>query len=659
MDYHEDYQNLITRAGEYTRCEPQESVETPAKKSKVVHSKTFLKCREHDDNKPWSITNTDCSDCLFFAFVKEFPNGKLPLGIDVLSVILTEGKSNKGKAIEWQDIAMDLILHWVFCSVYTKSVKVVKEKLKSIRESYRALAKVSYGKRGDSYYAKLDVFRGSMHTLFDILADRDQCVVLGDLWCVKMVQEDFEFHKNMSQFPQIGYCSSFVNRKWKIADEKKKMKLELYRSRKQRADDYKTSLVPVNIDPVLSSNDIQEVVESDTIEYIQPTSSYQTEEPGKVKYTYIAADTHPNDDMPFQYRNVRLGERRVRPEIYQAIQKLKSTLHMSQAQAEGSIVEIANTVFGRNKFGPWKVFEPNQPYDVNTLPASSNTNRLDPYVEAMVLCSITEQMMNSDNSTIVYSNDGSGMSGVGNYVVQSVTIDGKQRTLPTMGIFTESRESLAELEKSTIEILSAATGYKYSAKDIVEKINFVMTDSTAHNLEVFDSVCEDLGAEHSPTSVTCNMHVLMMFQRKAEKVFQHIHDGLGHAKIKDCFLVNVDFQNQPFIIKALKCLSSFINKDFSAKPWNRSSHFESFIAPKKNESLSFKDHRFNRIFDCSAALLHHLDDIKNYLERNQHVLNAISIIDKRIFRYGNLKTYLLRYILDGNAHYRSVNGNLA
>ena len=65
-------------------------------------------------------------------------------------------------------------------------------------------------------------------------------------------------------------------------------------------------------------------------------------------------------------------------------------------------------------------------------------------------------------------------------MVQYVTIDGKQWTLPTTGILTESRESLAELEKSTIEILSAATGYKYSAKDIVEKINFVMTNSTAH-----------------------------------------------------------------------------------------------------------------------------------------------------------------------------------
>ena len=136
-----------------------------------------------------------------------------------------------------------------------------------------------------------------------------------------------------------------------------------------------------------------------------------------------------------------------------------------------------------------------------------------------------------------------------------------------------------------------------------------MTNSTAHNLKVFDFVCQDLGTEDIPTSVTCNMYVQMMFQRKIEKVFQDIHDGLGHAKTKECFLVNVDFKNQPFIVNALKCVSSFINKDFSAKPWNRSSYFESFIAPKTNESLSFNDHRFNRIFDCSAAILHHLDDI--------------------------------------------------
>ena len=60
--------------------------------------------------------------------------------------------------------------------------------------------------------------------------------------------------------------------------------------------------------------------------------------------------------------------------------------------------------------------------------------------------------------TLVYSNDGSAPSGVGNFVVQSVTINGVQRALPTLRIFTELRESLAELEKFITKIISASTG---------------------------------------------------------------------------------------------------------------------------------------------------------------------------------------------------------
>ena len=114
--------------------------------------------------------------------------------------------------------------------------------------------------------------------------------------------------------------------------------------------------------------------------------------------------------------------------------------------------------------------------------------------------------------------------------------------------------------------------------------------------------------------------------------------SIGNAKIKECFLVDVEFHNESFIVKAITCLSSFINKDFSAKPWNRQSHFESFISPKKNESLSLKDHRFNRLFECCTSVLYHLDDIKSYLDQFQNIINRVSILN-RSFRYnGNYQT---------------------
>ena len=39
------------------------------------------------------------------------------------------------------------------------------------------------------------------------------------------------------------------------------------------------------------------------------------------------------------------------------------------------------------------------------------------------------------------------------------------------------------------------------------------------------------------------------------------------------------FESFPF--KAIRCLTSFINRDFSTKPWNRQKHADALIHPKK------------------------------------------------------------------------------
>ena len=116
-----------------------------------------------------------------------------------------------------------------------------------------------------------------------------------------------------------------------------------------------------------------------------------------------------------------------------------------------------------------------------------NINRTEAYVEALVLSGIAHDIMSSEDETVVtYSNDGSSQSGFGGYIVQSFSIDGKQRVLPTLSIFSESRATLKELELMTFKMLSAATGCKFSEKDLVEKIDFAITDSTSHNLGVIE-----------------------------------------------------------------------------------------------------------------------------------------------------------------------------
>ena len=102
-----------------------------------------------------------------------------------------------------------------------------------------------------------------------------------------------------------------------------------------------------------------------------------------------------------------------------------------------------------------------------------------------------------------------------------------------------------------------------------------MTDRAAHNLGVIQEVGTELGAESSPLSLVCSVHLLMMMQRKVESVFKEILNVLGTSVIKERFMVDIDFCNDSLFEKALHCLTSFINNEFSSKPWNQ----------QKNESL--------------------------------------------------------------------------
>ena len=68
----------------------------------------------------------------------------------------------------------------------------------------------------------------------------------------------------------------------------------------------------------------------------------------------------------------------------------------------------------------------------------------------MALSWIVEEMMSKDTiASITCTNDGSSMSEVGSYVVQSLTLTDGQRCLSTFGISLESR--LRDLEICTLK----------------------------------------------------------------------------------------------------------------------------------------------------------------------------------------------------------------
>ena len=83
--------------------------------------------------------------------------------------------------------------------------------------------------------------------------------------------------------------------------------------------------------------------------------------------------------------------------------------------------------------------------------------------------------------------------------------------MPTFGLFTESKESLAELEATVLKILSSQ---RYSKKDILNGSDFVMVDSTSHNLVAIESVCKKFKVNNIPRTPLCKIHPLMMLRGK-------------------------------------------------------------------------------------------------------------------------------------------------
>ena len=102
-------------------------------------------------------------------------------------------------------------------------------------------------------------------------------------------------------------------------------------------------------------------------------------------------------------------------------------------------------------------------------------------------------------------------------------------------------------------------------------------------------------------------------------------------------MVDVEFRNESFVIKALKFLSNFISDEYSAEPWNRHSQFTMHVKPKNNMSISLKNHRFNRLMDCSTALLYHFDDIASYLDKFTSIKNSITVLDRSFLDMDILK----------------------
>ena len=76
-------------------------------------------------------------------------------------------------------------------------------------------------------------------------------------------------------------------------------------------------------------------------------------------------------------------------------------------------------------------------------------------------------------------------------------------------------------------MLSATSFHRYSEKAILNRIDFVITDSALHSLEVTEKVCKKFEVENILRTLLCKINPLMMLQGKIKELCQEIDDSLG------------------------------------------------------------------------------------------------------------------------------------
>ena len=144
---------------------------------------------------------------------------------------------------------------------------------------------------------------------------------------------------------------------------------------------------------------------------------------------------------------------------YTTVDDLMSVNHMSFEQAISVVVTVGRRMFGL----AWKWFEEGEEITVDTVPDKRMNRKMGKALEAFTLSEILNMMMEEEKTTVTYHDDGSRTKGTGGYSGQGITMKGNFYPLPTPAISSETRDNLADLKLTVLQLLSVTSGVSVEA----------------------------------------------------------------------------------------------------------------------------------------------------------------------------------------------------
>jgi hypothetical protein len=172
----------------------------------------------------------------------ELPTGKLPVEKDILCCLLYLLRPDRaGKALRSQQEAVKLLTHaliehWHFCNVYTIGERHIIKKMCSLYSEFQKNLQARRDRQNEKWKERMTVYNNRVKTtLFDIsTADVHRLKRLENEYGVKMSEIEYDFLKDQ-QGPRVGYCTTFIDRKWEKTPQRQKKEQESYEKRKRKA----------------------------------------------------------------------------------------------------------------------------------------------------------------------------------------------------------------------------------------------------------------------------------------------------------------------------------------------------------------------------------------------------------------------------------------
>ena len=174
-----------------------------------------------------------------------FTSSKLPMKKEVLErMVWFKIPRPKGSFIltskEWaaEQVADELVEHWVWSNVYPKHPKTVVKMIMSLYDEFKNLQKYSKARMTDKWVKeKLEPFITILEQGLDIRTTDATFRKKQEEWfVVKETEIEDEFWEDQMTGKRLGHCDSFVDRKWKAQDTMRRADLQSFLKRLEKSE---------------------------------------------------------------------------------------------------------------------------------------------------------------------------------------------------------------------------------------------------------------------------------------------------------------------------------------------------------------------------------------------------------------------------------------